>query len=136
VLTVVRTLGEDAILRRVVRPSKLRFRHPSNRSVKVGRLTRIEIFPVMEEVPDDGAYESGLGLFEVDVGELVAGVGDKDGSEDVLNILEIRSSSELTKTRTEASSIGSCDVKACSHTSVRVNVSSEDTFLFCDVPKE
>lgn len=96
-LTVVRTLGEDAILRRVARPSKLRFRHPSNRSVKVGRFAGIEIFPVMEEVPYDGAYESGLGLFEIDVGEFVSRVGDKDGAEDILNVLEISSSSELRK---------------------------------------
>jgi hypothetical protein len=97
VMTVERTLGEFFVLNRVACPGHFRAGEPTNIRMKVARFAGIEIFAVMEEVPDDSAYRARLGLFEVDVGELVSGVGDEYASEAVLNILEIRPSSKLTE---------------------------------------
>jgi hypothetical protein len=87
VLTVVRALGDFFVLREVTRPRLRRLRHFRNGGVKIARLAGIEVSPVVEKVPDDGAYGSAFSLFEINVSKFVTWISHKYSPELILHIL-------------------------------------------------
>mgnify|MGYP001161869905 CR=1 FL=1 len=100
VLTIERSLSDLAIQFKIngLTPSKVRPREPTDACMKISTFASIEVSPIVKEVPLYRAHEAALGLLEVDVCELVPGVSDKRAAETLLNVLEICSSSEVTKT--------------------------------------
>ena len=88
-LTVKMAVSNSAVITELSSKGELSKSNAGDRSVKVARLTSIKVFTVSKKVPLNCADGAGVGLFEVDVAELVSGVGDEDGTESILNVLEI-----------------------------------------------
>ena len=109
-LSVEWLLSDLLISTQIASPRQSRPSQLADRGVKVTALAGVEVSGVIEKVPFYGADESGLGLFEVDVGELEAGISNKTPAQAVLNVLQICSSSKIRERRTEAASRCSSDI--------------------------
>ena len=77
IMSVVWRFCEMLIVPEVTSPSQVRPYEASNCCVHVSRLHGVEVFGVMEDVPDAGADAVGLSGFGVELGEFETGVGDE-----------------------------------------------------------
>ena len=128
VLAIGNLLCNFSVLLGVTSPRKIRPGHPAYGGVKVAglagaKVTAGEILAVLlnEQIPADGADVSGVALLEVEVGELVAGVGYKDGAEFSVDVLEVAASSKIRHARSQPSGVGSSDIEVGPNAAVSVD---------------
>jgi len=126
-------LGKRLVGRDVRGPSEMLPAHHRNVSVEITALAEVEVLAVVEEVPQDGSDEAGLGLFEVNVTELHPGIGDKHPAHFGRDVLHVGAGEPAAAVAAQSSGVGACNIKSCAASSIRVKACLKESKLFSHI---